>query len=122
MTEQVARAGRVGGGVHVMYVGMELVNVATDRSDIVAMCAFFFSSRRRHTRLQGDWSSDVCSSDLAETRSAALPACSDGFDDIDGGPECRVYIQMRGVEQVCIRRRFQGGYGPRAVADRKSVV
>src|SRR5256885_9377996 len=28
-------------------------------------CVFFFSSRRRHTRLQGDWSSDVCSSDLA---------------------------------------------------------
>src|SRR5688500_7125170 len=27
---------------------------------------FFFSSRRRHTRLQGDWSSDVCSSDVAE--------------------------------------------------------
>src|SRR5205807_7596869 len=24
-----------------------------------------FSSRRRHTRLQGDWSSNVCSSDLA---------------------------------------------------------
>src|SRR5205807_7504168 len=24
-----------------------------------------FSSRRRHTRLQGDWSSDVCSSDLS---------------------------------------------------------
>src|SRR5256885_5421991 len=23
----------------------------------------FFSSRRRHTKLQGDWSSDVCSSD-----------------------------------------------------------
>src|SRR3989454_80062 len=31
------------------------------RSSIVF---FFFSSRRRHTRLQGDWSSDVCSSDL----------------------------------------------------------
>src|SRR5256885_6714035 len=27
---------------------------------------FFFSSRRRHTRLQGDWSSDVCSSDLGD--------------------------------------------------------
>src|SRR2546426_8754981 len=27
---------------------------------------FFFSSRRRHTRLQGDWSSDVCSSDLVD--------------------------------------------------------
>src|SRR5256885_15489561 len=33
-------------------------------------CFFFFSSRRRHTRLQGDWSSDVCSSDL-ETRKVA---------------------------------------------------
>src|SRR5690606_41092841 len=26
---------------------------------------FFFSSRRRHTRFSRDWSSDVCSSDLA---------------------------------------------------------
>src|SRR5437763_384491 len=34
---------------------------------------FFFSSRRRHTRYIGDWSSDVCSSDLfrALTRRAA---------------------------------------------------
>src|SRR5437762_13447837 len=28
-------------------------------------CFFFFSSRRRHTRYIGDWSSDVCSSDLS---------------------------------------------------------
>src|SRR5438270_4614043 len=28
------------------------------------MCLFFFSSRRRHTRFDCDWSSDVCSSDL----------------------------------------------------------
>ena len=27
--------------------------------------SFFFSSRRRHTRFTSDWSSDVCSSDLA---------------------------------------------------------
>src|SRR5207248_7230237 len=27
----------------------------------------FFSSRRRHTRSYGDWSSDVCSSDLEQT-------------------------------------------------------
>src|SRR5207302_7349661 len=33
--------------------------------------AFFFSSRRRHTRFSRDWSSDVCSSDLA-------PAIDDG--------------------------------------------
>src|SRR5688500_19365319 len=33
-----------------------------------ALCVdtfFVVSIRRRHTRLQGDWSSDVCSSDLA---------------------------------------------------------
>src|SRR5688500_20374807 len=42
----------------------------------VFFCSFFFSSRRRHTRLQGDWSSDVCSSDLClfpDTRTGALP-------------------------------------------------
>src|SRR5256885_11874701 len=32
--------------------------------EVEVMSSFFFSSRRRHTRLQGDWSSDVCSSDL----------------------------------------------------------
>src|SRR2546430_5119360 len=30
-------------------------------------CFFFFSSRRRHTRFDCDWSSDVCSSDLGST-------------------------------------------------------
>src|SRR5207237_4144803 len=35
---------------------------------------FFFSSRRRHTRFKCDWSSDVCSSDLAENgHRLALP-------------------------------------------------
>src|SRR2546430_2754266 len=31
---------------------------------MAAGCVFFFSSRRRHTRFDCDWSSDVCSSDL----------------------------------------------------------
>src|SRR5256886_17103567 len=30
------------------------------------MFFFFFSSRRRHTRFDCDWSSDVCSSDLED--------------------------------------------------------
>src|SRR2546421_9541542 len=34
----------------------------------VQTCAFFFSSRRRHTRSDRDWSSDVCSSDLSRRR------------------------------------------------------
>src|SRR5256885_11106671 len=38
---------------------------------------FFFSSRRRHTRLQGDWSSDVCSSDLE-------------FQEVDGFGNVRI--------------------------------
>src|SRR6266498_5439964 len=33
---------------------------------------FFFSSRRRHTRCGRDWSSDVCSSDLADGALYAL--------------------------------------------------
>src|SRR5256886_3919157 len=32
---------------------------------------FFFSSRRRHTRFDCDWSSDVCSSDLGYGEPAA---------------------------------------------------
>src|SRR5256885_12117575 len=32
----------------------------------------FFASRRRHTRLQGDWSSDVCSSDLTAGCQSAI--------------------------------------------------
>src|SRR5256885_12170808 len=40
---------------------------------LVLLYVFFFSSRRRHTRLQGDWSSDVCSSDLITLDIAAQP-------------------------------------------------
>src|SRR6266487_864323 len=32
--------------------------------DFIPVFLFFFSSRRRHTSWTGDWSSDVCSSDL----------------------------------------------------------
>src|SRR5205807_4711825 len=51
---------------------------------------FFFSSRRRHTRLQGDWSSDVCSSDLVrvahgtgETRLGVLDPDSGRLTDLN---------------------------------------
>src|SRR5690606_39755204 len=49
---------------------------------------FFFSSRRRHTRFSRDWSSDVCSSDLAANLLAASPLNYIGFvegDDIYSG-------------------------------------
>src|SRR5256885_10301167 len=50
-----------------------------------AMCSvFFFSSRRRHTRLQGDWSSDVCSSDLLFVIDAIGSGAADLVIDDDG--------------------------------------
>src|SRR5262249_58312454 len=39
---------------------------------------FFFSSRRRHTRLVSDWSSDVCSSDLCWLTHASLAGTGGG--------------------------------------------
>src|SRR2546430_13155223 len=42
---------------------------------------FFFSSRRRHTRFDCDWSSDVCSSDLLRGRSTRFGRALDGISD-----------------------------------------
>src|SRR5256885_281060 len=50
---------------------------------------FFFSSRRRHTRLQGDWSSDVYSSDLKSDESSDADPARDSDTDIDAGIETR---------------------------------
>src|SRR6266498_4670356 len=45
---------------------------------------FFFSSRRRHTRCGRDWSSDVCSSDLArQARSLGIESALLGADGWD---------------------------------------
>src|SRR5216684_5463611 len=47
------------------------------------MMFFFFSSRRRHTRCSRDWSSDVCSSDLAaQTQDAMVCAYSESTGDM----------------------------------------
>src|SRR5437867_5052157 len=46
---------------------------------------FFFSSRRRHTRSYGDWSSDVCSSDLvrlAGYEALHVPSDARGLVDV----------------------------------------
>src|SRR5205085_8714277 len=42
---------------------------------------FFFSSRRRHTRFDCDWSSDVCSSDLGPVASAEYSSPNDSSAD-----------------------------------------
>src|SRR2546430_5464203 len=45
--------------------------------DVYLMCGFFFSSRRRHTRFDCDWSSDVCSSDLVRAESIRDLCCGE---------------------------------------------
>src|SRR5438105_14944221 len=61
---------------------------------------FFFSSRRRHTRSTRDWSSDVCSSDLAQFHAAfannTFQFVRQAFDELArigclyGAPQLRV--------------------------------
>src|SRR2546430_16571908 len=57
---------------------------------------FFFSSRRRHTRFDCDWSSDVCSSDLQP--STRLFACH--HEDVQ-------------PDFLCLAKGLTGGYLPK---------
>src|SRR5256885_12663921 len=72
----------------------------------------FLSSRRRHTRLQGDWSSDVCSSDLARSPLTAETSPGDrGRASYHGGHsfEHRVADAYRLLGyDVEVRRGFGG--------------
>src|SRR2546421_7862159 len=49
----------------------------------VQTCFFFFSSRRRHTRSDRDWSSDVCSSDLPAVKIILAGAGAFGAKHLD---------------------------------------
>src|SRR5688500_20395734 len=94
---------------------------------------FFFASRRRHTRLQGDWSSDVCSSDLCclkhlrsswnnSSRASALltgtadALCRSSRDVCDSRrpSHCVVVVGWRSEE----RRVGNGGGGGRTGGER----
>src|SRR2546427_3441152 len=57
---------------------------------------FFFSSRRRHTRFDCDWSSDVCSSDLRPTaRNSSAAGLSTSAQS--GGAGWSTWIEAPGV-------------------------
>src|SRR2546430_7414091 len=51
-------------GEKVHHAALEAVNRLKPVDEVAVMTYLFFSSRRRHTRFDCDWSSDVCSSDL----------------------------------------------------------
>src|SRR2546430_6911975 len=80
---------------------------------------FFFSSRRRHTRFDCDWSSDVCSSDLRSGRSGIRGRRRSRFQARGGarrrGRSRRPQSPMGRLPFSRIYRRWQG-----ARADRES--
>src|SRR6266487_4740022 len=83
------------------------------------MLFFFFSSRRRHTRWTGDWSSDVCSSDLGHEGcgidlQGSLPR---GFEAISGPDERQIGSLPNGenygiARDNCLRSGSEGGAEP----------
>src|SRR5256885_629637 len=71
---------------------------------------FLFSSRSRHTRLQGDWSSDVCSSDLPDrVRLAARAPHAIGARAAGTGLERAGSGRLRGLSA---RQQFRHGLSP----------
>src|SRR6266581_1105191 len=93
--------------------------LAYQQKESTARVAFFFSSRRRHTRWTGDWSSDVCSSDLLLVKGApeAVLARATGVVREDGGsapltgPERAALLDLAG-------RMAEGGMRVVALARR----
>src|SRR5690349_13148005 len=90
---------------------------------------FFFSRRRRHTRSLRDWSSDVCSSDLADALVAAGaegPAAVLGGRPVAGEQHAADVRGLAGVVERAVElvdgARAEGVAHLRAVEDRKSVV
>src|ERR1017187_10491637 len=71
----------------------------------IALCFFFLSSRRRHTRYIGDWSSDVCSSDLHDLSGRTDPSSSNPVVRNAGnnaGDECAVPVFIQWSEILCV--------------------
>src|SRR5207248_7773846 len=71
---------------------------------------FFFSSRRRHTRSYGDWSSDVCSSDLRSPPSSCMYVQELGgdlalFDHLETEFRATIRSEERRVGKECRERR-----------------
>src|SRR5690348_18211930 len=79
---------------------------------------FFFSSRRRHTRWTGDWSSDVCSSDLLSPSATHLLT----RDASHKFKRCGMAALGRRVARALPRGTGHATLGDRGAGDRKSVV
>src|SRR5437879_7219084 len=60
---------------------------------------FFFSSRRRHTRYIGDWSSDVCSSDLKLVGGNFVRKIRQGISQVPGNCSHRESVRVHRSEE-----------------------
>src|SRR6266480_3856728 len=76
--------------------------------------SFFFSSRRRHTMLTCDWSSDVCSSDLAEDRAALFsrPGPDRGQDEHGKAHEGRRLGTLARSEERRVGKECRSRWSP----------
>src|SRR5256886_7495722 len=85
--------------------------------------SFFFSSRRRHTRFDCDWSSDVCSSDLDVDHPVTRIGLGEPGHRSDGEGHSE-YLQLMMIELVAQTRFANLVQPPKLVEteDRKSVV
>src|SRR5256885_8186674 len=93
-----------------------------DAGDVSVFPFFFFSSRRRHTRLQGDWSSDVCSSDLYHGGSSYLLFCKyNNYAFSDGNGINRVALLDPNSTQLDPHSSAPNFAEMREVLDRKST-
>src|SRR5256886_7500051 len=73
--------------------------------NVLCRLFFFFSSRRRHTRFDCDWSSDVCSSDLQYGKMASSPAV-DGRTLVYHSMDGHVYVLDRGTGRLLRQYAF----------------
>src|SRR5437762_10495335 len=84
---------------------------------------FFFSSRRRHTRYIGDWSSDVCSSDLDRRTLHVDTETGEVFDE---SQKPRLLLRIANWLHLNRGKKawsyFADGYAAGLLLDRKSVV
>src|SRR5688572_32975630 len=78
---------------------------------------FFFSSRRRHTRFDCDWSSDVCSSDLREFAQTFGGGGRSGLFWAWGLLLC--YLRRRDVSRAAGGRGGGRGFGHRRSEERR---
>src|SRR5688572_14918935 len=69
------------------------LDVASVSSKCSPCLSFFFSSRRRHTRFDCDWSSDVCSSDLADGDGRCLDIKPDQPEAAAAGPHTSAHSE-----------------------------